>query len=489
MRSRFQVVRALVVALSLLASVVMTTTMAAALAPAAGPLPVTCTTGARVVGPTDSIQAAIQAAGSGGSLCVKPGTYRLSTPLRPLAAQTLTFERGAVLSGARISTGWRRSGTRWVLDNQTQNFSTASWLRTYVCKDNPVACIYEDLFRDGVPLRHVTTLSALARGKVYFNKATDRMFIIDDPRGHRMETTRLGIGIDSSASGVTIRGGTIEKMAWVGLNVTGRGWTIEDCKIRYAHATGLRLVGNDHVVRRNFIHHNGNAGIVATNGARLLMEANEVAFNNYLHFGGRPVPHHEGGAKFLHTSDVTIRGNYSHDNDGDGWWFDTDNIRILVQDNVFEANSRYGFFYEVSYDAVIRNNVFSENGTDPTWQGSGLRIGSSKNVEVAGNRFENSRWSTLNVNWANRGTGAYGAHQLTGLFVHDNVFQLRNGWVGTPYGLDVITAASSNNRFQANRYIVPDLSGSWWMWGPGKRIGWAKWNAFGFDLGGSVEVG
>jgi nitrous oxidase accessory protein NosD len=303
-----------------------------------------------------------------------------------------------------------------------------------------------------------------------------------------MEATILRTGIESSAAGVTIRGAVIEKVGWLGIKATAPV-AIEDSEIRYAHATGLRLVGNDHVVRRNFIHHNGNTGIVATDGARLLMEMNEVAFNNYLHFGGRPVPHHEGAAKFLHTSDVTVRGNYSHHNDGDGWWFDTDNIRIVVQDNVFEANSRYGFFYEVSYDALIRNNVFSRNATDPTWQGSGLRIGSSKNVEVADNRFEDSRWSTLNVNWANRGSGAYGEHQLTGLFVHDNVFQLSNGWVGTPYGLDAITAASSNNRFQGNRYIVPDVSGSWWMWGPGKRIGWAKWNAFGFDLGGSVAVG
>ena len=488
-RNRFQVTCALVVALFSLAGVMTTSTMAAALTPTAGPLPVTCPSGARVVGRTDSIQAAIQAAGSGGSLCVKPGIYRFRTPLRPLAGQTLTFERGAILSGARVTTGWRRSGTRWVLDNQRQDFSTPSWLRTYVCKDNPSACILEGLFRDGVPLKHVMTLSALAKGKVYFNNAKDRMFIIDDPRGHRMEATVLAIGIEPSGAGVTIRGAVIEKMGWLGINATAPGSTIEDCEIRYVQTTGLRLVGNDHVVRRNFIHHNGNTGIQATDGSRLLMEANEVAFNNYLHFGGRPVPHHEGGAKFLRTSDVTLRGNYSHHNDGDGWWFDTDNIRVIVEDNVFKANTRYGFFYETSYDAVIRNNVFRRNATDPTWNGSHLRITTSKNVEVVGNRFEDSGWSTLSLDWMDRGMGAYGEHQLTGLFVHDNVFQLSNGWVGTPYGFDAITAAPSNNRFQANRYIVPDVSASWWMWGPGRRIGWAKWNAFGFDLGGSVEVG
>ena len=36
-----------------------------------------------------------------------------------------------------------------------------------------------------------------------------------------------------------------------------------------------------------------------------------------------------------------------------------------------EANSRNGFLHEVSFDALIRNNVFKENGTDRSWMGSG----------------------------------------------------------------------------------------------------------------------
>jgi hypothetical protein len=106
-----------------------------------------------------------------------------------------------------------------------------------------------------------------------------------------------------------------------------------------------------------------------------------------------------------------------------------------------------------------------------------------------GNRFDHNRFSTLSVNWTARGSGTYGEHQLTNLYVHDNEFQLDQGWIGSPYGLDAITTGSANNRFQANHYIVPSTARSWWMWGPGKLIGWSKWNAFGFDVGGSVSVG
>ena len=300
-----------------------------------------------------------------------------------------------MLSGARIVTRWSKQGSYWVLEGQSQDLSSAPWLQTHDCRDNPTACIYEDLYRDDIPLQHVRSLSALGPGKVYFDNARDRMYVAQDPAGHKMETTMLTVGISSGAAGVTIRGGIIEKMGWFGIKVAGSDWTIEDTEIRYAHATGLRLKGDGHEVRRNSIHHNGNTGIVATDVHGIMVEGNDVGFNNYLHFGHKPTPFHEGGAKFLNTSDVTLRGNYSHANDGDGWWFDTDNIDILIENNVFENNTRSGLFYEVSYDAVIRQNIFRHNATDPAWRGSGMSILSSKNVEVLENRFEDNGYSTL----------------------------------------------------------------------------------------------
>jgi hypothetical protein len=453
------------------------------------PPAVTCPVGATSVTPAVNLVAAVQAAGVGASLCLKPGVYRLSGQVRPLAGQTITLERGAIVSGAKIVNAWTKQGTYWVLDKQTQDFSSGSALAGQLCTDSPTACIYEDLYRDGRPLQQVNSLAAVGAGKVFFDKALDKMFIVDDPTGHTMEATTVTTGIASGATGVTIRGGVIEKMGWLGVQANGAHWTIENCEIRYSHGTGLRLIGNDYVVRGNFIHHNGNSGIVATAGSRLLVVGNELAFNNYLHFGAKPVPHQEGGAKFLNTSNVVLRDNYSHDNDGDGWWFDTDNINITVENNRFESNSRHGFLYEVSYDAVIRNNVFKLNATDAAWMGSGLRIASSKNVEVSGNLFENNRFSTLTVNSADRGSGKYGLHETTGLNVHDNVFKLSNGYVGASYGLAKITSAAADNRFLNNDYVVPDVSKTWWMWGPSKRIGWAGWRGFGFDLDGSVTVG
>jgi hypothetical protein len=461
---------------------------AAAIVRRSGPGAVTCPAGARTLRPRDDLQQALLAAGPGASFCFAPGTYRLEVPLRPLDDQTLSFRRGAILSGAAVVPSWRRQGPYWVATGQAQDLSSAPWLAAHRCVDNPPACVYEDLFRDGEPLAHALGLGELGPAEVYFDAGADAMYVTEDPAGHLMEATVATMAIDSAASGVTIRGATIEKVAWYGVKASGDRWTIEDSTISYSHGAGLRLSGDGHAVVRNAVHHNGNTGMVVGPSDDVAVVANRLAYNNYLHFGARPVAHHEGGTKFLRTSHVTVRGNYSHHNDGDGWWFDWDNVDVTVEDNVFASNARYGLFYEASFDAVVRGNVFRRNGTDPAWDGGGMRVSTSKNVEIAGNRFAGNRNSTLWINWADRGSDTHGTFETTGLSVHDNVFRMTTGWFGATQGLDRLGAPSSNNRFERNVYVVPDASASWWSWLPGGFRDWARWQATGFDLEGAVVV-
>jgi hypothetical protein len=453
----------------------------------AGTAGVTCPAGATVVDVGDSVQRAINLSARGASLCIRAGVHRLTAPLQPRDGQTLTFESGATLNGSRVVTNWTPEGSYWVSDGHTQDLSNPSFSSVLQCPEKPGACVYEDLFMDGVPLTHVLSLSELGPGEVYFDKAADRMYIAQDPTGHTLEATVVTYGITSDADDVTLRGATIEKVGWMGLRVAGDRWTVERNEIRYAHVTGLRILGDDHTVRANYIHHNGNTGVVATDGARLLFEGNEIAYNNYLHFGSKPVPHHEGGVKVLNTSGMIVRGNYSHHNDGDGWWFDTDNIDVLVEGNVLADNTRYGLFYEVSWDARITDNDFLRNGTGEGWQGSGVRISTSANVEIAHNRFEDNRYSTLFATWQDRGGGRYGTFEVTNLHVLDNVFIMREGWVGSPRGNEAIASAEANNRFEGNDYIVPDEDASWWTWPPGEFRDWDEWGALGFDETGTLE--
>jgi parallel beta-helix repeat protein len=412
--------------------------------------------------------------------------HRLQIPLQPKAGQTLTFETGAVLNGSRLVTNWESTGSYWYSDGHTQRFSDEPWLAQNRCDGNPSACVYEDLFMDDVPLTHVLSLSELGPGKVYFDKSASRIYIADDPTGHELEATVSTTGISSDADEVTIRGATVEKVGWTGIDVRGDGWLVERNEIRWSHFRGLAVTGVNHQVLDNFIHHNGNTGVTAFRAHDGLYEANEIAHNNYLQFGAKPTPHQEGGVKMLAASGTVVRANHSHANYGDGWWFDSSTADVLVEHNVFENNTRLGFFYETSFDAVIRNNIFRNNGTDPDWSGGGLAISTSKNVEVYANRFEDNKYSTLFVNWVDREPGSYGTPETTGLYVHDNVFIITEGWIGSSWGKEEIGSPEANNRFEGNDYFVADPAGEWWIWPPGGFTDWEGWQSLGFDTTGSL---
>ena len=59
-----------------------------------------------------------------------------------------------------------------------------------------------------------------------------------------------------------------------------------------------------------------------------------------------------------------MRDNHVHHNEGPGLWTDIDNIHTLYEGNLVEHNANVGIFHEISYDAVIRNNIVRDNGLE-----------------------------------------------------------------------------------------------------------------------------
>ena len=153
---------------------------------------------------------------------------------------------------------------------------------------------------------------------------------------------------------------------------------------------GLRP-GPAALVVNNYVHHNARVGVGCgeCDGHQLI--GNELAYNgSNEHLGS-------GASGYKSVSNgLIVRGNYAHDNVGNGIWFDSDAMSVLVEGNVSERNSRKGIFYEVSSGpAVIRNNLVRlnncavviagcspQNGGAP---GGGIATNSSKNVEIYGN--------------------------------------------------------------------------------------------------------
>src|SRR6185312_5680701 len=85
-------------------------------------------------------------------------------------------------------------------------------------------------------------------------------------------------------------------------------WLVEYCEIRTNHAAGLYAT-DSMIARNNYIHHNGQIGILGKgNGA--LFTGNEVSYNNT---GGNDPDWEAGGMKFLYSTGLRFADNYVHD--------------------------------------------------------------------------------------------------------------------------------------------------------------------------------
>jgi parallel beta-helix repeat protein len=133
---------------------------------------------------------------------------------------------------------------------------------------------------------------------------------------------------------------------------------------------------------------------------------------------------------------MVVRGNFSHHNHGPGLWTDINNINTLYEDNRIEDNDWRGIFHEISYHAVIRNNIVRRNGFyNPAGavgavDGAGILISSSPDVEVYCNTVEDNRSGITGQETDRVSTSSYGPHNLTGLYVHDNSVKQTDGGRG-----------------------------------------------------------
>jgi parallel beta-helix repeat protein len=287
-----------------------------------------------------------------------------------------------------------------------------------------------------------------------------------------------GMAFHSYATGVQIIGLEIrnyEPGDWRGaISGLGGSWLVESCDIHDNRTAGIWLEEGDPVVRNNYIHHNDRSGLSVRYTQGGLIENNEIAYNNYRdHFDWG---NEGGGGKMWSNDGLVLRGNWSHHNHGPGLWTDHDNINILYEDNLLEDNYANGIFHEISYDAVIRNNVFRRNGFDhAAWMwGGGIMIASSQNVEIYGNILEDN-YNGIAMTRQNRGWGSHGEWTLANNYVHNNTV-INSGLSGAATDVGNDDIYYSNIRFESNSYS----GDSGWFWMNGE-VSWWEWQSYGHD--------
>ena len=202
---------------------------------------------------------------------------------------------------------------------------------------------------------------------------------------------------------------------------SGDGWTIENNTIENNAGAAL-MAGAGQVVRGNCLRGNGQYGINAYKRGGLtdlVVEGNEITGNNTDDWETQvPGCGCTGGAKFWAVDGADVRDNWVHDNRGAGLWADTNNNDFVVEHNLFENNDAEALFYETSYNAVIRDNVFRGNtivqGKRFADRGDDFPVGTiyvsesggeprvparTDRIEITGNTFEQN-WSGITL-WEN----------------------------------------------------------------------------------------
>jgi Right handed beta helix region len=163
------------------------------------------------------------------------------------------------------------------------------------------------------------------------------------------------------------------------------GWTIDHSTLQDNAGAGTML-GSDNTLSYDCLKDNEQYGFNAYSvqgPASLLITHNEIAGNDTYNWEKKqPGCGCTGGGKFWDVDGAVIKDNWVHGNHSVGLWADTDNRGFDIENNYIASNYNYGITYEISYNALIRNNVFVRNGlgagpTNPGFPTSAIYLSES----------------------------------------------------------------------------------------------------------------
>jgi hypothetical protein len=194
------------------------------------------------------------------------------------------------------------------------------------------------------------------------------------------------------AANVTIKYLTIQNFGAAGANNNegvvnhdgGTGWTIANNTIKNNAGAGV-FVGSTNLISYNCLIENGQYGFsmykpTAGELHDIVLDHNEIAGNDTYDWESKISGCGcTGGGKFWDAHAVKVTNNYVHDNKSVGLWADTNNYDFLFDGNWIENNYGQAIFYEISYNATIRNNVMKHNLT----QNGAQRMASGDNFPDA----------------------------------------------------------------------------------------------------------
>ena len=330
---------------------------------------------------TMRVKEIINSAKPGSSFFFKAGTYRTGEFL-PKSDMSFYGERGAVLNGSVILDDFVRVGNFW--RSKGVSYQPGPHEVSDVCMDKGGRCnVWIDLYIDDKPLLHVNSMSRLNQSTWYYDFNTDSIYIAVEPSTKKIEISKLKSAFSTHTSllskKVTISNLYIEKFAnrpqfgVIHCKSSDKGWLISNNVIRLNHGAGV-IFGDEAVIKNNSIVNNGQLGC-GGGGKNSVFECNELSANNFAFYDAG---WEAGGSKFAHSEGLKVTRNFVYDNLGPGLWTDINNDKTLYEYNLV-LNNTIGIFHEISYEAIIRDNIVINNTEVPFGQ---IWISTSGPVEI-----------------------------------------------------------------------------------------------------------
>ena len=305
-----------------------------------------------------------------------------------------------IVSGADLVGEWTADGGRWFHGYTDDRFefplpTEGNIIPHQISGSSPNAGLLEQVVLDGQPLRQVASLTDLAAGSFFVDRAADRVYIADDPAGRTVEITsrHRALMFAAGASGSTVEGITITGFSPRHLDGTAMvvldGATdvmLRDVVLSRSSATGLVAVDADRLVLDQVsMIQNGARGMSGDRLDDLVIRRSRFEANNAERFdaggcgGGTFCV--LAGAKLTRSTGIAVSFSDFSDNRATGFWCDLECRDLVFVANHAADNARHGVYFEVSEGAVIEANIVARNGE------SGVKTSGSRMVRIAHNTF------------------------------------------------------------------------------------------------------
>jgi hypothetical protein len=190
------------------------------------------------------------------------------------------------------------------------------------------------------------------------------------PLGRRVETTARAVLLDLAGKHqLVLRNLAFEKVAnnlrpvaslrrggAVFLGQGAQNILLEDVSIRWTSAVGLDLSGRDWTIRRSAFDFNGMSGLDGNRIENLVLEDSSTHANGWRALLGGRNSWFVGGAKMHEARRHLVRGHRAFANVVPGFWYDIDCGFVHMEDCVMWGNTR-SLFWELSREPFFARRM------------------------------------------------------------------------------------------------------------------------------------